>query len=127
MEAAIALGLHPGQLSGGSFFREPFRVILPPLGNGSSAFQRTAPWYPSLPYPILLATRGRKSNKSKTFDCFEAFRVVALAYLVMTLFLLPHGGADEERMNRGGGWVRQKLRQGIISRQRHPLRKDRVR
>ena len=48
-----------------------------------------------------LLRRGREFA-SRTFTYFEAYTVVALIYLVMTLFFSRLVGLMEERMNRRG-------------------------
>ena len=100
MEAAIALGLTRGQALRRIILPQTVRVVLPPLGNEFIALLKDSSLVSILAVSDLLR-RGRE-YASKTFDYFEAFTVVALAYLVMTLFFSRMVALMEERMNRGG-------------------------
>jgi polar amino acid transport system permease protein len=100
MEAAIALGLTRGQALRRIILPQTFRVVLPPLGNEFIALLKDSSLVSILAVSDLLR-RGRE-YASKTFDYFEAFTVVALVYLVMTLFFSRLVAMMEERMNRRG-------------------------
>jgi polar amino acid transport system permease protein len=100
MEAAIALGLTRGQALRLIILPQTFRVVLPPLGNEFIALLKDSSLVSILAVSDLLR-RGRE-YASKTFDYFEAFTVVALVYLVMTLFFSRLVALMEERMNRRG-------------------------
>jgi polar amino acid transport system permease protein len=100
MEAAIALGLSRGQALRRIILPQTVRVVLPPLGNEFIALLKDSSLVSILAVSDLLR-RGRE-YASKTFDYFEAFTVVALVYLVMTLFFSRLVGMMEERMNRRG-------------------------
>jgi polar amino acid transport system permease protein len=100
MEAAIALGLTRGQALRRIILPQTIRVVLPPLGNEFIALLKDSSLVSILAVSDLLR-RGRE-YASKTFDYFEAFTVVALAYLVMTLFFSRLVAVMEERMNRRG-------------------------
>ncbi len=100
MEAAIALGLTRGQALRRIILPQTVRVVLPPLGNEFIALLKDSSLVSILAVSDLLR-RGRE-YASKTFDYFEAFTVVALVYLVMTLFFSRLVALMEERMNRRG-------------------------
>jgi polar amino acid transport system permease protein len=100
MEAAIALGLSRAQALRRIILPQTIRVVLPPLGNEFIALLKDSSLVSILAVSDLLR-RGRE-YASKTFDYFEAFTVVALAYLVMTLFFSRLVAMMEERMNRRG-------------------------
>ncbi len=100
MEAAIALGLTRGQAMLRVILPQTVRVVLPPLGNEFIALLKDSSLVSILAVSDLLR-RGRE-YASKTFDYFEAFTVVALVYLVMTLFFSRLVALMEERMNRSG-------------------------
>jgi polar amino acid transport system permease protein len=100
MEAAIALGLTRGQALRRIILPQTFRVVLPPLGNEFIALLKDSSLVSILAVSDLLR-RGRE-YASKTFDYFEAFTVVALVYLVFTLFFSRLVALMEERMNRRG-------------------------
>ena len=100
MEAAIALGLSRGQALRRIILPQTMRVVLPPLGNEFIALLKDSSLVSILAVSDLLR-RGRE-YASKTFDYFEAFTVVALVYLVMTLFFSRLVALMEQRMNRSG-------------------------
>jgi polar amino acid transport system permease protein len=100
MEAAIALGLTRTQALRTIILPQTVRVVLPPLGNEFIALLKDSSLVSILAVSDLLR-RGRE-YASKTFDYFEAFTVVALVYLVMTLFFSRLVALMEERMNRRG-------------------------
>jgi polar amino acid transport system permease protein len=100
MEAAIALGLTRSQALTRIILPQTVRVVLPPLGNEFIALLKDSSLVSILAVSDLLR-RGRE-YASKTFDYFEAFTVVALVYLVMTLFFSRLVALMEERMNSRG-------------------------
>jgi polar amino acid transport system permease protein len=100
MEAAIALGLSRGQALRRIILPQTVRVVLPPLGNEFIALLKDSSLVSILAVSDLLR-RGRE-YAAKSFDYFEAFTVVALVYLVMTLFFSRLVAIMEERMNRRG-------------------------
>jgi polar amino acid transport system permease protein len=100
MEAAIALGLTRGQALTHVILPQTFRVVLPPLGNEFIALLKDSSLVSILAVADLLR-RGRE-YASKTFTYFEAFTIVALVYLVMTLFFSRLVALMEERMQRRG-------------------------
>ena len=100
MEAAIALGLTRGQAMMRIILPQTVKVVLPPLGNEFIALLKDSSLVSILAVSDLLR-RGRE-YASKTFYYFEAFTIVALVYLVMTLFFSRMVGVMEERLNRRG-------------------------
>jgi polar amino acid transport system permease protein len=100
MEAAIALGLTRSQALRRIILPQTIRVVLPPLGNEFIALLKDSSLVSILAVSDLLR-RGRE-YASKTFAYFEAFTVVALVYLVMTLFFSKLVAIMEERMSRHG-------------------------
>jgi len=100
MEAAIALGLTRTQALSRVILPQTVRVVLPPLGNEFIALLKDSSLVSILAVSDLLR-RGREFA-SKTFYYFEALTVVALVYLVMTLFFSRLVALMEERMNRRG-------------------------
>jgi polar amino acid transport system permease protein len=100
MEAAIALGLTRSQALRRVILPQTVRVVLPPLGNEFIALLKDSSLVSILAVSDLLR-RGRE-YASKTFYYFESLTVVALVYLVMTLFFSRLVALMEERMNRRG-------------------------
>ena len=100
MEAAIALGLTRGQALRRIILPQTVKVVLPPLGNEFIALLKDSSLVSILAVSDLLR-RGRE-YASKTFNYFEAFTVVALVYLVMTLFFSRLVALMEDRMSRRG-------------------------
>jgi polar amino acid transport system permease protein len=100
MEAAVALGLTRGQALRRVILPQTIRVVLPPLGNEFIALLKDSSLVSILAVADLL--RRAREYASKTFDYFEAFTVVALVYLVLTLFFSRLVALMEDRMNRRG-------------------------
>jgi len=100
MEAAIALGLSRSQALQRVILPQTLRVVLPPLGNEFIALLKDSSLVSILAVSDLLR-RGRE-YASKTFFYFESFTVVALVYLVLTLFFSRLVAIMEERIGRRG-------------------------
>jgi polar amino acid transport system permease protein len=100
MEAAIALGLTRGQALGRIILPQTLRVVLPPLGNEFIALLKDSSLVSILAVSDLLR-RGRE-YASVSFAYFQSYTVVALVYLVMTLFFSRLVAIMEERLNKGG-------------------------
>lgn len=98
MEAALALGMSRSQAIRKVIIPQTFRVILPPLGNEFIALLKDSSLVSILAVADLLR-RGRE-YASTTFNYFEAYTIVALIYLILTLFLSRLVGVMEERMKR---------------------------
>ncbi len=102
MEAAIALGLSRGQAMWRIILPQTVKVVLPPLGNEFIALLKDSSLVSVLAVSDLLR-RGREFA-SRTFEYFEAYTVVALVYLVLTLFFSRLVALMEERLrDRGRG------------------------
>jgi len=100
MEAALALGLSRTQALWRIILPQTIRVILPPIGNEFIALLKDSSLVSILAVSDLLR-RGRE-YASTTFDYLEAHTVVALIYLIMTLFFSRLVGLMEERMRTHG-------------------------
>jgi polar amino acid transport system permease protein len=101
MEAAIALGLTRGQALRRIILPQTVKVVLPPLGNEFIALLKDSSLVSILAVSDLLR-RGRE-YASRTFEYFEAYTVVALVYLVLTLFFSRLVALMEERLRSRGG------------------------
>ncbi len=98
MEAAIALGLTRGQALRRVILPQTVKVVLPPLGNEFIALLKDSSLVSILAVSDLLR-RGREFA-ARTFDYFEVLTIVALVYLVMTLFFSRLVALMEERLRR---------------------------
>jgi polar amino acid transport system permease protein len=98
MEAALALGLTRWQAMRRIILPQTIRLVLPPVGNEFIALLKDSSLVSILAVADLLR-RGRE-YASKTFYYFETYTVVALVYLVLTLFFSKLVGMMEERLNR---------------------------
>jgi polar amino acid transport system permease protein len=98
MEAALALGMSRSQAIRKVIIPQTFKVILPPLGNEFIALLKDSSLVSILAVADLLR-RGRE-YASVSFNYFEAYTIVALVYLILTLFLSRLVGIMEERMKR---------------------------
>lgn len=98
MEAALALGLSRSQALRTVILPQTFRIVLPPIGNEFIALLKDSSLVSILAVSDLLR-RGREFA-SRTFMYFEAYTVVALIYLIMTLFFSRLVAIMEERLSR---------------------------
>jgi len=98
MEAALALGLTRGQALRRIILPQTIRIVLPPIGNEFIALLKDSSLVSILAVSDLLR-RGRE-YASRTFYYFESYTVVALVYLVMTLFFSRLVAIMEERLSR---------------------------
>lgn len=96
MEAAIALGMTRSQALRLIILPQTMRVILPAIGNEFRALLKDSSLVSVLAIADLLR-RGREFA-STTFLYFESYTMVALVYLVFTLFLSRLVAILEERM-----------------------------
>ena len=101
MEAALALGMTRGQAMRTIILPQTIRIVLPPIGNEFIALLKDSSLVSILAVSDLLR-RGRE-YASKTFFYFETYTVVALIYLVITLFFSRLVAIMEERLSRRGG------------------------
>jgi polar amino acid transport system permease protein len=100
MEAALALGMTRRQAMRKVILPQTVRVILPPVGNEFIALLKDSSLVSILAVSDLLR-RGRE-YASTSFEYFESYTVVALVYLVITLFLSKLVGIMEDRLGRSG-------------------------
>ena len=98
MEAALALGLSRGQAIRRVILPQTFKVILPPVGNEFIALLKDSSLVSILAVSDLLR-RGRE-YASRTFEYFQTYTIVALVYLVLTLFFSKLVAVMEERLNQ---------------------------
>lgn len=98
MEAALALGLSRVQAMWKIILPQTIRIVLPPVGNEFIALLKDSSLVSILAVADLLR-RGREFA-STTFYYFETYTVVALVYLVLTLFFSRLVGLMEERLRR---------------------------
>ncbi len=96
MEAALALGMTRTQALRKVILPQTFRVILPPVGNEFIALLKDSSLVSILAVSDLLR-RGRE-YASTSFEYFESYTMVALCYLVLTLFLSRVVAVMEEKM-----------------------------
>jgi polar amino acid transport system permease protein len=95
MEAALALGLSRSQAMRKVILPQTIKVILPPIGNEFIALLKDSSLVSILAVADLLR-RGRE-YASTSFRYFESYTVIALIYLVMTLFFSRLVAMMEER------------------------------
>ncbi len=96
MEAALALGMSRTQALSRVILPQTFRIILPPVGNEFIALLKDSSLVSILAVADLLR-RGRE-YAARTFEYFEAYTIVALVYLVLTLFFSKLVAIMEERL-----------------------------
>jgi polar amino acid transport system permease protein len=99
MEAALSLGMTKGQAMRHVILPQAFKVVLPPVGNEFIALLKDSSLVSILAVSDLLR-RGRE-YASETFAYFETYTVIALVYLIITLFFSKLIGIMEERINAG--------------------------
>jgi len=100
MEAALSLGMTRGQALRRIILPQTIKVILPPVGNEFISMLKDSSLISIIAVADLLR-RGREFA-SKTFYYFEAFTMVALVYLILTLFFSRVVGIMEERIKKRG-------------------------
>lgn len=100
MEAALALGMSRGQAIRKVILPQTVKVILPPIGNEFIALLKDSSLVSILAVSDLLR-RGRE-YASTSFMYFESYTVIALIYLVMTLFFSRLVALMEERLRHNG-------------------------
>jgi polar amino acid transport system permease protein len=100
MEAALALGMSRSQALRLVILPQTARIILPPIGNEFIALLKDSSLVSIVAVSDLLR-RGRE-YASTTFFYFEAYTMVALIYLVFTLFFSKLVAIMEERLETGG-------------------------
>ena len=100
MEASLALGMGRGQALRRVIIPQTMRTILPPIGNEFIAMLKDSSLVSILAVSDLLR-RGRE-YASTSFLYFESYTVVALVYLIMTLFFSRLVRIMENRLDRRG-------------------------
>jgi polar amino acid transport system permease protein len=96
MEAARSLGMTHTQAMRHIIVPQAFKVVLPPIGNEFIALLKDSSLVSILAVSDLLR-RGREFA-SESFSYFETYTIVALIYLVLTLFFSKLIGLMEERV-----------------------------
>lgn len=96
MEAALSLGMSRSQALRKIIIPQTMRIILPPIGNEFIALLKDSSLVSIIAVSDILR-RGREFA-STSFTYFETYTVVALVYLILTLFLSRIVGIMEERM-----------------------------
>jgi polar amino acid transport system permease protein len=99
MEAALSLGMSRRQAMREVILPQAFKIVLPPIGNEFIALLKDSSLVSILAVSDLLR-RGRE-YASETFDYFETYTVIALIYLIMTLFFSKLISIMEEKLNDG--------------------------
>ena len=100
MEAALALGMSRATAMRRVIIPQTVKVILPPIGNEFIALLKDSSLVSILAVSDLLR-RGRE-YASTSFRYFESYTVIALIYLVMTLFFSRLVAMMEERLSHRG-------------------------
>jgi len=96
MEAARSLGMTHSQAMRHIIIPQAFKVVLPPIGNEFIALLKDSSLVSILAVSDLLR-RGREFA-SESFSYFETYTIIALIYLVLTLFFSKLIGFMEERI-----------------------------
>jgi polar amino acid transport system permease protein len=98
MEAALALGLSRRKAMRHVILPQTIKIVLPPIGNEFIALLKDSSLVSILAVSDLLR-RGRE-YAAQTFEYFEIYTMVALIYLVLTLFFSWLVGMMEARLHR---------------------------
>ncbi|HOV07555.1 MAG: putative amino-acid permease protein YxeN [Spirochaetes bacterium ADurb.Bin218] len=96
MEAALALGMSRSQAIYRIILPQTIKVVLPPIGNEFIALLKDSSLVSILAVSDLLR-RGRE-YASTSFYYFETYTMVAIIYLILTLFFSRLVAIMEERM-----------------------------
>ena len=96
-EAALSLGMNRRQTMFHVILPQSIKVILPPVGNEFIALLKDSSLVSIIAVADLLR-RGREFA-SESFTYFETYTVIALVYLIITLFLSKIIGLMEERVS----------------------------
>lgn len=96
-EAARSLGMTPLQTMRYVILPQAVKTILPPVGNEFVALLKDSSLVSILAVSDLLR-RGREFA-SESFDYFEAYTMVALFYLIITLILSKLVGLMEDKLH----------------------------
>ncbi|PKL18058.1 MAG: amino acid ABC transporter permease [Spirochaetae bacterium HGW-Spirochaetae-5] len=96
MEAALALGFTRTQAIFRIILPQTLKVVLPPIGNEFIALLKDSSLVSILAVSDILR-RGREFA-SISFDYFETYTMIAVIYLILTLFFSRLVAIMEERM-----------------------------
>jgi len=96
-EAALSLGMNARQTMIHVILPQAVKVILPPVGNEFIALLKDSSLVSIIAVADLLR-RGREFA-SESFTYFETYTVIALVYLIITLFFSKIIGILEERVS----------------------------
>jgi len=96
MEAALALGFTRTQAIFRIILPQTLKVVLPPIGNEFIALLKDSSLVSILAVSDILR-RGREFA-SLSFDYFETYTMIAIIYLILTLFFSRLVAIMEERM-----------------------------
>lgn len=97
MEAALALGMSRSQALRLVILPQTIRVVLPPIGNEFIALLKDSSLVSIVAVTDLL--RAGREYASTTFLYFETYTMVALIYLVFTLFFSKLVAIMEEKLD----------------------------
>ena len=100
MEAALALGMSRATAMRRIIIPQTVRIILPPIGNEFIALLKDSSLVSILAVSDLL--RLGREYASTSFRYFESYTVIALIYLVMTLFFSRLVAMMEEKLRHRG-------------------------
>lgn len=98
MEASLAIGMSRRQAMRYVILPQTFKMILPPIGNEFIAMLKDSSLVSILAVSDLLR-RGRE-YAATSFTYFESYTVVAIMYLILTLFFSKLVGIMESRLDR---------------------------
>ena len=98
-EAAISLGMNNRQVMRFIILPQAIRNILPPLGNDFIAMLKESSLVSMVGVQDI--TREGQAFAAATFTFFQAFNVIALTYLILTLSLSMMVKGLETRLARG--------------------------
>lgn len=96
MEAALSLGMTSSQAMRHVILPQAVKTILPPIGNEFVALLKDSSLVSILAVSDLLR-RGREFA-AESFNYFETYTMVALVYLIITLFLSKLVSIMEDRV-----------------------------
>ncbi len=100
MEAAIALGLTRGQALRKVILPQTFKIILPPMGNEFIALLKDSSLATTVQVVDIVKRTREFSANNLTHPA--SYALVALVFLVLTLFFSRLVALMEERLNRRG-------------------------
>jgi len=99
-EAALAIGMTPGQMMRRIVFPQALRFAIPPLGNDFVSMLKDSALVAATGFVHELMWRATKVGRA-TFHNLEALIMAAIFYWVMTLIFSYFQGRLETRMAKG--------------------------